>query len=1632
MPVAVGGQTERPVDDVAARLADGGLLLVQAKKGLRLDTGADRPLAEALAQVVQLDSAGVPDEGFGGNRTREVDVLRDLVAIFTDETASGPVRIDLAAVTDRLRDLPDGEPLSESARTASQERAREVLLDHVRRLARVSTGGEPTDTDLRRITRSLCVHGLDLVPGGREYETAIGILQSLAGNTQPAAGVWTSLTTRMQQVAEDQTWRRRDALVVELEQDGIFLDPVSRLRPDLERLRERTADNLGPAKPSLQLTVPEGVVELARDVDRVVLGVNGNFAVTGDPGAGKTVVLHHLARHLIDEGQDVVLLTADDLAGLSRPSGQEFSLEHEIGEVLLSWRTAQPGTLLLDGLDQATSAGTSTWLPTLTQRLIGSRWRVVASVRSYDLRYGAAWRRMFAGGTIDPARTSGGLSGVAHVLIGDLSPDEIHQLCAASPATAGLLAAADERVKRLLANPFNLSLAVQLLTDGQLPDLRSINRRADLLGAYWSRRIELQPDRLQRRYVLNCLVEAMLSARQQRLTTTAGVLQSADMSSLTGLLSDGVLHEQPGRRASAPKPITFAHPVLFDYAVAELAFGDPDRPDAVGDRLDRDPDLALAVRPSLEYRLADVWEIDADRSSFWRLALRLHSSVNGHPLASAAAARVVAYEATGIEDLAGLITACTPGSMPDDRSSQSDALMLTYVVATALIGHQAEEVDRQRGLGLLTQLTERLAEAGHEADDLNLARLSVVILNRLPHGSVAAQTRSFMNQWARSAALALSTALAQPSESRRQILATAAAMAASSVVAFVPEMLVPIVKRLADSEVMTQWGVTPILRVLPALPSLAVADPDAVVEIASSVWRFDETSDEPTTLGDSLLLRFSSTRRADADHARWEIVSEFPSLLRAAPLTGIALLLRLIESDDVIDSATTGIGSEPTVRHGRPLSLIGDGQTDFGEVVQAVAAELDGLANTDPADGHADPMLDDAIELLQTQMTHSEAWQKLLDYAAARGDPSLGHRFLPLLLTPSGLLRHSQTWDAAGRLAARLSPSLSEEQHEALERAVLHATSVDDADGDLKDDADDDVRRSMASKWLIDRRGRLLGSFGRDALRSAEARNWLDDAESTGRALGALPSPSSAEAMGMAYPFDEQLNDLTGGSTVSEPARECLRLVDAAVQQAHSSQPGEREQGVAALFEALPQLDSLLSDSEQESAIQGELRRNLLTAAEILTGYPSLMPDTEVGKLVLRTLTDVLNAPPRTRTSDAESELEDHGASTLDELNGQVDSSAPHAIDGLGNLLGRAEWSNPHGAEIRRFLVNCLDSNSPTVRGAATRWVLVIFPDASGALAEIEQRLTGEQEPPIQAVLIQALASVANFAPADADEVIGRLAAQPHWSAIAESSAGDTPITAQHPLDSLIKLIVDLAVGAATARARQSLSAWVNDPVANGHRVVRASLWLGRLVNAPGGTSASQEDRGFAFLQQAASGVSQAWQDISADDSSTQRLPSRDTETTAIVEVAEEIVKQLHFASGAMHQAGSGQPPRGDNQKFAVRALSVFEHLGAIPHPRVTHYIIQTLSYLIRHNVEPRRCYLVAANAVQPDNGYEYEPLAVQEVMQMIDHVVADHHDLLLSDQECLAATRRLLAVFVRVGRDEAIQRAIELDAIFR
>jgi hypothetical protein len=159
--------------------------------------------------------------------------------------------------------------------------------------------------------------------------------------------------------------------------------------------------------------------------------------------------------------------------------------------------------LLLDGLDQTRGTDASTWVPELADRLRGTRWSIIGTIRLFDLRHGPSWKTMFAGEPVDAEYADPDLDAVAHLFVGDLSPDELVAVHAASPALQAVARNAGHRLSGLLANPFNLSLVGELLTADL--DVMRIRNRLDLLRRYWNLRVNDAPSGRARTRVLRGL-----------------------------------------------------------------------------------------------------------------------------------------------------------------------------------------------------------------------------------------------------------------------------------------------------------------------------------------------------------------------------------------------------------------------------------------------------------------------------------------------------------------------------------------------------------------------------------------------------------------------------------------------------------------------------------------------------------------------------------------------------------------------------------------------------------------------------------------------------------------------------------------------------------------------------------------------------------------------------------------------------------------------------------------------------------------------------------------------------------------------------------------------------------------------
>jgi hypothetical protein len=174
------------------------------------------------------------------------------------------------------------------------------------------------------------------------------------------------------------------------------------------------------------LTVPRRCMTAALDAAQ-----DGSFLIVGEPGAGKSAVLNTLGRTLSEGGSEVLQLSVDrvpvtGLDGLRT----ELGLSHPIRDVLQNWPGAKPAFLLIDSLDAVRGGAGELVFKSLIEEVMslpGGRWRIIASVRSFDLRLGTQFRSLFPGGPPSPEFANPDFSKVWHVLVSPWTNEELDE-----------------------------------------------------------------------------------------------------------------------------------------------------------------------------------------------------------------------------------------------------------------------------------------------------------------------------------------------------------------------------------------------------------------------------------------------------------------------------------------------------------------------------------------------------------------------------------------------------------------------------------------------------------------------------------------------------------------------------------------------------------------------------------------------------------------------------------------------------------------------------------------------------------------------------------------------------------------------------------------------------------------------------------------------------------------------------------------------------------------------------------------------------------------------------------------------------------------------------------------------------
>ncbi|GGM66479.1 hypothetical protein GCM10011608_59650 [Micromonospora sonchi] len=1112
--VGVGGQTGRPVDDVGALTDAGGWVCVQAKKRLARSDDTNSDLSAALEQLVAIDAVGVPSRPPREDDLRRLTPQVDRVLILTNEEAPRTIAGAMARLVDRLRTWPEAVPVAEAATTADERAALDTLHEHLKRLWSERHGHAADEGVVRSLLRPLAVRALNLRPDGVDLRALLPDLRDLLDDPAKAPALWRELELIGQQLTVERSWIRRVDLVHELENREIYLTPVVRLRRDVQRLQEITTGNLDSPPTNLALTTPDGPVKVSRAASKLLDASEGNVAITGDPGAGKSVVLHRFGA--CQQG-DIVYLTHGQLRGTAGQTRAELNLDHDLYEVLAGWTGSHPGLLLLDGVDQTRGVDASSWLPELAERLRSSRWRIVASIRSFDLRHGSRWRTMFAGNPVDPEHIDPELAGVAHLKVDDLTAEEIAEVRAASPSIDKVFKQTSERLQGLLANPFNLNLAGDLISADM--DVSQVRSRLDLLTRFWRLRVADGPGGRIRQRVVRTLVDSMVAARSQQADDSQ-LTESALLTVLDDLVRDGVLREGPASQWAAGRPVGFAHPVLFDYAAAIVALGDVTAAHSFADRLDADPDLTMVLRPSLDYRLAIAWHDDRTRTSYWWLALRLASQRSGHMLAAAAAATVAAHEMRDPAELEPLESACIAG-VDAATWTVDDARGLAFLVAAGL----ADAGSNSAALDAFGELLAGLALHAVNNDDADLALLVAQLSRRATNDQPPVPGTLAARCWVQSAIAVFRVGLTEVNDPRRANLADRGGRALATAATLDAAATADTIRAVIAEPTLRAWGVRAVRPLVDVLPQIARQDPTLAVDLAASVWLFRDDRSQPTNMLNSQILPLRSNRQQDLESVQYQVGRKFPDLAAADVTTATRLFIQIVEplSASRYRGIETETAHKPSVLYGDALQYAG-GHGSLSSMADTLVDRLDELG----------PDCGEAIDLLINGLTQAEVWNRLLHRAETSESTGLATVLQPALSNPS-LFAHGETWPAAARVAARLAPHLAAPDRDALTRAIVEATEPA---------ADDSERRRHS---LHERREALLNALA-----------------TSGTIADPAQTPLSLSLSGV----PEQVEP----DTASSPYTRLLQDVDEALEQAN--QAAEREAAGRRLLALWPRLEA--------------------------------------------------------------------------------------------------------------------------------------------------------------------------------------------------------------------------------------------------------------------------------------------------------------------------------------------------------------------------------------------------------------------------------------------------------------------------
>ena len=1127
-PVELQFENGDALDDIVLRLTDGGAVYIQCKTRLSLETRSDSDLAKTITQLVRY----LVDAQTQG---ASPDPIRVAAVLAVAENA--PRSID--SLEEGCRAFDSGGDWQEVInRVAENQRsALTIFADHARVAWRTAAGSDAADQDLVNLARLFRIRrfGVDRTSGDwREASNLVG--SRLFGAENVGEPPTLALLNTVRQLIRSGAAADRPGLVRALRAAGHadtrapgFDEDVAALRKyskeECERLARHTRLPIGAGIPLIRGCLPSLNAAMG----------GGSLLVVGEPGAGKTGALVALATQLAAQTAPFVFFSVERLVGLTRLSDfrQELNLKNDLLDVLAAWPGVEPGIFIIDALDASRGGPSEAIIASLIELAVarlGERWSVVASIRTFDLLNGRRFRDVMRGEPPNPDFAEADLKQVRHFRIPRLSDEELTGLASAAPPLGELVSTAPPKLRTLLQNIFNLSLAAELIESGVASqNIRTLTTQSELIDRYEDERLPTQP--LKR--AAAAAIAAMVESR--RLTVPQiNVRHDA----LDAVLQSGVL-------VRAGDLVAFAHHVLFDHIAGRfyLAWS---QPPLLQQQVSGDSAIGLLLGPALRFAMERIWKDDRPgRPESWGLLIGITTATDLDPVVASVALRTVAERVETVQDVGGLATLVqnsddvdTIGGMLSRLArfvsmsiAERGSVSTTAATAWAILAHQAASRE------------ERAFSDG--------ARFPLWALFERADFRDASFLVSFG-----SAARAL-LALAWSLDPQLPSLTAAAIRFVAKSFGSDPVASRSLLQQILEEPRFTAHAHEEAPWLAEGISSIIPYDPEFAAIVYASLFGRSAPQEGTSWLGGhrSRILPLSSNRKQDYEHARWHLARALRPFLQVAPKAGVTAVI----------GAALGLAAQDLPRRRQaPEILRIEATTHTLCVVDDLLSLQDwrqrGRRSGDPEDDVLGTFVDflrsadtaafrAAVDVALRTETGAAVWARLLGVAADRAGVA-DDLLWPLVTEPTFVSVRGLARDAIIYLAA-VYPCRSLDDRKSFEIQVLAADLF----------PEETARNSWRSLLA-----RFLSLVSEAALATAEMRALRIELQDNGRLRGNPAFLSIQTGVGSADDITDRFLERDGVDLEREPdrsVRTACRVLEDALKPGEMADTAE---GLAALW----------------------------------------------------------------------------------------------------------------------------------------------------------------------------------------------------------------------------------------------------------------------------------------------------------------------------------------------------------------------------------------------------------------------------------------------------------------------------------